>query len=278
MTLPGFSFGGAHTNDFGLYLVQKQIELVPESRDIEQVIYGRPGVYDYRTEYDKRYVSVTLATVGDTRADLLSALHAFAASIDPSKGYQQLIFDDEPDKYYLAKYTSTGNGAQQPFLTFQKLIGQVQIGFKCADPFIYSTTPQRIEWEAPYQGQTVLTNNGTASCPVKITIQSPATSSTEFEASGLGATSLGAAGGASQTAGVTLTISGVPVTYTGNIGPGDTVAIDTGNYTVTLNGQNALQYWQGDFPQLSPGANTVTEFDTMGAGAAVTFDYTERWL
>lgn len=271
-TLPGFTFGGHHISEFGLYLAQKQIEILPESRDIEQVIYGRPGVYDYRTEYDKRMVSVSLAAIGNTRADLLSAMHAFAALLDPAKGYQQLIFDDEPDRYYLAKFTSSGNGAQQPFLTFQKLMGQIQIGFKCADPFIYSTTSQHIQWDAPYQGQTTLINNGSVACPVVITIRMPNNPSLQFPSTGLGTTNL------NEISDVTLTINGVSVTYAGTIGPNDTVVIDTGNYTVTLNGQNALQYWQGDFPQLAPGSNTVTEFDIMGVGASVTFDYTERWL
>lgn len=269
VTFPGFTFGGHHISEFGLYLVQKQIEILPETRDIEQVIYGRPGVYDYRTELDKRMITVSLAAVANTRAELLSAMHAFAALLDPAKGYQQLIFDDEPDKYYLAKFTSQGS---QPYLTFQKLIGQIQISFKCADPFIYSTTPQHIQWDAPYQGQTTLTNNGTASCPVRITIKMPTNPSIEYPSTGLGTTNL------NQLSGVTLTINGVSVTYTGTIGPNDTVVIDTGNYTVTLNGQNALQYWQGDFPQLAPGPNTVTEYDTMGMGASITFDYTERWL
>lgn len=195
-----------------------------------------------------------------------------ASWLDPRAGTQQLVLDSELDKFYLVRCSGT---SEVEMVARQ---GKFTVPFLASDPFAYAIEEKRIEWEAPYQGQTSLANNGTAACPLVITLKAPGSASTEYAATGLGVTNYGAAGGESTTAGVTLTIGGVSVTYTGNIGAGDIVVIDTGHYTVTLNGENALQYWQGDFPQLQPGQNTVTEMDTAGAGVNVTFQYRERWI
>lgn len=278
--IPGFKIGGHHSNEYGLFLIQKQIEIVPESRDIEQVIYGLPGLYDYRTEHAQRMITLTLAFYDETRAKMIQNAHNFAALINPMIGYQPMIFDDEPDKFYSVKYTSSGNGAQYPLMTFDHLVGDIQLGFKCDDPFIYSTSSQDQEWEAPYNGQTTLQNNGSQSCPLLITLRAPGSTGTETEytGTGVGTTNPGSAGEVTQTAGITLTINGVSVTYAGSIGPSDEVVIDTKKFIVTKNGQNDLANWSGDFPQLDPGINTVAETDTAGAGVDVEFQYTERWL
>lgn len=270
---PGFTFGGQPSSDFGIYMNKKQIDLLPKSRDIEQVIYGRAGQYDYGTELDQRWITLTLTMMGTDRTDLLSKMRSFAALLDPRKGYQQLIFDDDPTRYYSAKYSSQ----TEPQVDLIMNIAQFQLTLKCDDPFIYSTTAREDWWAAPLNGQTVLTNNGSVECPLVIQIQAPSNAQPPGSA-GLGTTGGGTSSGASSTSGVTITINGVSVTYAGEISGSDIVEIDTGNYTVTLNGQNALQYWSGDFPILQPGDNTVIETDRAGVGANITFTFRERWI
>lgn len=250
--VPGFSLGGVHSSEFGIYLVQKQIELVPESRDYELQIYGRPGQYDFGSNLDRRMIVLQLTALSDiSRQDLIDGLRQLAAQINPMKGYQQLIFDDEPDKYYLSKYTSNGNGAQQPLLTYEQLMGHAQIGFKCDDPFAYATIPKTPSWATVAGAGKTLFNQGTAETPVVLTLTTNTVVSN-----------------------VQIGINGIYAIYNGTINPGDTVVIDTGEMTYQKNGVNAIQYWSGDFPKLQPGQNTID----CNVALNLALSYRERWL
>lgn len=269
---PGFTFAGHHSGEYNVWLARSNFHLMPPTRDRFASLVGRPGDLDLGFDYDARSISLECVIHAESEQELRQRAREVASWLDPRAGAQQLILDSEPDKYYMARCSGT---SEVEIVARQ---GRFTVPFRASDPFAYAVEAKQIEWDAPYGGQTSLQNAGSAPCPLVITLKAPSAASTEYAATGLGVTNYGAAGGAPQTAGVTLSIDGVSVTYTGNIGPGDTVVIDTGNYTVTLNGQNALQYWQGDFPQLQPGENIVAEFDTLGAGTSVTFEYRERWL
>lgn len=269
---PGFTFAGRHSGDLNVWFTKSKFQLMPPTRDRFVSIVGRPGEIDLGFDFEARTISLECVIQASSEQELRQRAREVAGWLDPRQGIQPLILDSEPDKYYLVRCSGT---SEVEIVARQ---GRFTVPFRASDPFAYAVNEKTIEWDAPYGGQTSLQNDGTADCPLVITLVAPASASTAFEATGLGATNLGAAGGSPQTAGVTLTIGGISVTYTGTIGPGDTVIIDTGNFTVTKNGANALQYWQGDFPVLKPGANLVTETDTAGAGVSVTFQYRERWL
>lgn len=246
--VPGFSIGGVHSGDYGIYLVDKIPDLLPKTRDYEVPIYGRNGQYDFGTDLDFRPILLNLAMLGSDRQDLLDNLRAFVSQIDPIKGYQQLIFDDDPGRYYLAKYTSA---TSEPQLKFTINRADFSLGFKCDDPLIYSVSPQKVTWSATANGSTTIANYGSRETPVTLTL----TTSTAVT-------------------NVQIDINGIHIIYSGTINPSDTVVIDTGEMTYTKNGQNAIQYWQGDFPHLQPGQNTIDS----SAALNIVLTYRERWL
>lgn len=269
--VPGLSIGGVHTGDYGLYLNKKTIDLLPKSRDIEQTIYGRPGRYDYGTELGQRFVKTNFTMIGSDRPDLVDNLKQFAAVVDPRKGYQKIIFDDDPNHFIWGKYTSQAS----PSVDYMMTHGKFALTFKCDDPFFYAVDSRSVNWSAPYNGQTTVTNNGSVACPVTITLKAPGDTSESYAAAGIGTTNYGSG---TKTSNVKITINGVSVTYTGEISGSDVVKIDTKEFTVTKNGVNDIAHWSGDFPDLAAGSNTITETDEMGVGASVTFDFTERWI
>ena len=65
-----------------------------------------------------------------TRTSMLSALSALAGLLDPLKGEQQLIFDEFPDSYFLAKLqkSTLSNEATVPYMV------DVNIEFACTGP------------------------------------------------------------------------------------------------------------------------------------------------
>lgn len=66
------------------------------------------------------------------------------------------------------------------------------------------------------------------------------------------------------------------------LSPGDELVINTYDMTVTLNGQNAMQYFssESDFIKLLNGLNTIEYSDGNGGSRNISFDilWKDRWL
>lgn len=264
----GFNYNGEYSGNHGLIVLDVKTSILPPIATQTVDIPGMPGTDYIRSVYGVRKLDVKVGYHGANLADFRSKMREWAGWLKPGK-LEQLIFDDEPDKYYMAVLDGSTDLSQ--IVAY----GDGTLSFICPDPFAYAVNSQIVLWDAPYQGTTTLTNNGTEECGVKITIEASSGANMDMTAAGIGSTNYGTA---SSTSGVEITIGGVSVKYTGQILSGDVVVIDTGELTVTKNGVNALQYWSGDFPKLPAGTIDVSEFDQSGNGASIKFDYTERWI
>lgn len=246
--VPGFSFGGIHSNDYGVYLSSKQPDWLPKTRDYEMAIFGMPGIKDFGTDLDMRPLTINLTMEGSDRRDLINNILAFASLFNPVEGYQRLVFDDDPGRYYMAKYTSAVTESQ---IKFTPTTADFPLGFKCDDPFIYAVQEKTVEWVSDGVSSTSLLNYGTYETPIVITVTADSTVS-DF----------------------TLTLNGIDMTFTGTLNEGDSLVIDTGEMTYKLNGENAIQYWTGDFPMLQKGINTLSASESLNLSIV----YRERWI
>ena len=70
-----------------------------------------------------------------------------------------------------------------------------------------------------------------------------------------------------------VTINGKVMTYTGEVTASDLLIIDTEKLTATFNGANALVNYNGVFPKLAVGDNTVTV-----SGGTVKVIWLNRWI
>jgi len=61
---------------------------------------------------------------------------------------------------------------------------------------------------------------------------------------------------------VRVTFLPITMVYSGTLGIGQTVCIDSTKYTVTLDGANALSNFSGDFPKLVMGNCDITYTDS----------------
>jgi len=67
--------------------------------------------------------------------------------------------------------------------------------------------------------------------------------------------------------------------YTGTLGAGDVLVIDTDAQTVTLNGVNATRYFTGTFWKLFTETSTIRWLDDdAGRTAEVKIEHEPRWL
>lgn len=107
ITLDGYSL-----SYFGLKFGKKHSHPAPKTREKTIVIPGRKGVWDFGAEMDVRQFSLPLAFVEVDRISLQKRIRDFVSFLfDPYGKAREikLIFDYEPDKFYMVKYSGQIN-------------------------------------------------------------------------------------------------------------------------------------------------------------------------
>jgi len=267
--------------------------MLPVLRKRELVIPGRHGVYDFGDNtLEKRVIEVELKYIGTSLNELRTRARQIAYWLNGYSGTKKLIFDDEIDKWYVAKIYSE-IGLQNLFK-----LGQCAVQFEC-EPFAYATLDQYDETYSYGSGQeydagliypnqrtvydwyflapffnvrhpdsrewcgfawsfnphmTSLYNYGTIETPFTITIYGEVENPRIYQ----------------ETTSAAFTISA-------NMTAGSTMIIDSENMTVTLNGANYLHKMTGNFLNLEVGANGFFFYGT-NPHAEVTFSWNHRWL
>ena len=126
---PGVSFDGVHSSTYGIYLGKSPFLLLPELNNYFETIPGREGVLDYGSNYQQREIVLSCMVLAVSEQDLKEKSRAIAAWLDPAKGLKRLIFDTEPDKFYLARVT---RGVQVEQIAKQ---GRFEVTFTAPDPY-----------------------------------------------------------------------------------------------------------------------------------------------
>ncbi len=138
-----FSYKGKSSlKDFDIIAKTVSRPTLPVLRKSELIIPGRHGTYNFgNNTYGNRTVSILLQFVGKDIYDLRIQSRQIAAWLSSTK-YLPLVFDDEPDKYYMAKiYDAVG-------LKEFTRAGEATVTFDCL-PFAYYlvSTGQDITWD-----------------------------------------------------------------------------------------------------------------------------------
>jgi len=120
--------------DFQIIAKSVDRPILPALRKREMAIPGKHGVYDFGLNtFDSRIISVLIQYIGATFNDLRLQARDIAAWLSQTS-YKELIFSDEPDKYYLAKiYDPVG------LENFFRL-GKATIQFECQPHALYVVT------------------------------------------------------------------------------------------------------------------------------------------
>lgn len=238
----GFTFGGRSDTEFKISTLSVERGLLAPTRESEISIPGRHGVWDFGAEFDKRLIKIECAIVGANRSDLITQIRNIAEWLNPLKGAQALIFDDEPDKYYKARYSG-----QADLETIVRL-GRFSLQFLCADPFAYAVADDVFTYNAA--GNYNFVRSGTATSYPKIEIQGTC--------SGNG------------TDKITVNLNNKIINFTGTLSAGEILTLDSDTISTTkTSGSIVVSVLNNidnlDFPVALPGANT---FDVSVSGAA----------
>lgn len=203
-------------------------------------IPGRPGVLHVNRSHSERPIELSFelnAKTSKQNAALAAHLSDWAESTTP----QQLIPDEQPDRYYLAQLESmSAPDLAEPFPV-------ITVRFVCADPYAYSLAERSMSVGNP------MVNDGNVHVRPVI----------RFTPSALHV-------------GATWSLNGRSISILGySIQPGHTIIIDCVNRVITDNGQaDAIMQklsLTSDWLELAPGSN-----DISGPGGVAT--WRDAWL
>jgi len=132
----GFTYNSKHSyNDYGIIAKSVNRPILPNLIKKELIVSGKSGSWDFNSnQYENRIITVDISDIETTIANLRINARVLAAWLSQTE-YKQLIFDDEPLKYYLAKVYSA--------VDFEniKRLGKGKLIFEC-QPFAISTVAE----------------------------------------------------------------------------------------------------------------------------------------
>lgn len=211
--------------------------LLPATRDYFETIVGVDGEYDFGCELEGFILNIKclLNNITPTQWKLKRA--EFAGYLNPKLGAQTLTFADEPGKVYMVRYAGRIEPTRHP------MAREFVVPLKACDPFRISAFQSTLA----ASGNAI--NTGNIDVPFALEIRGAVTNPT-------------------------VTVNGIPMTYTGTLSVNDVLTFDTQYMTAILNGANAISKCTSTFPKLAIGSNAVT----MPSGGTATLTWYDRWI
>ncbi|PEY77765.1 phage tail family protein [Bacillus cereus] len=263
---------GKSLNQLGLALLPGfQHPAAPPIRDYTVSIPGRPGAYYFGSDIDPLEFDLPLIIKPqEDRYRLSAAIRKMVATfIDPygKPKKVKLIYDYEPDKYYLAQYSGS-----LPIDRYFRM-GKFDLPLIAYDPHAYSIveSAKGIKWgdRIPWMSQIPIGLGRTS-----YMISSPQTLSINNYGSLVVRPVIEISGSATS---LTLAIKGESFsigTFTNS-----TILIDTERYAAIRNGKNILFQLQGNLEKLEliPGANAV-QIGGSNLNINIAFKYRAKYM
>lgn len=237
----GFTLNGQHSSVLGIIMASKTVPILAGSNDAYLQVPGRDGSYLIPRELADVPLPIECGIKTANAIALMTAKRQIAAWVF-SRQKVQLIFDDEPDKFYMVKYVGE--------IGLSKMsspgMGQFTLIFRC-EPTAYSI--------ADTSSGLTTTNPGTAPVFPKFTATFTA-AATSFR----------------------LLLGSSYVMVVRNFAINDVLVIDNALSKVTLNGINILSSLDlgSRFFSLPAGASTILPSPVGVANVVVS--YKGRWL
>lgn len=233
--------------DFGFVCESYDYPATPKIEHHAIHVPGQAGLYYLNTDILERLFKFSLARIDKNKEQLQVKIRNLISFLFDSKGQPRqikIVFDYEPNKYYLVKCNSD--------IPVERVLrtGKLVILFAAYDPFAYSTGSKTINIVDSIIG----INQG--SCPTKGIITIEINESISFIE-------------------VTLLNTGEFIRLEDDFIQGDVIKIDLKKEYVTKNDISEMTalFLESDFFSIPIG-----EFELMINSGTATLEYTERWL
>jgi len=266
----GFKFGENHSDDFKIVMKSINRPILGNMIPRENESYGRDGFTDYENNrVSKRIISVYCTFEASSINDLRNSIRNVSKWLY-SKNAEKLIFDDEPDKYYLARIYN-----QIDLESFTRY-GIFKIVFEC-QPWAFNLLSSQnldITWEEATMTWAEATFTWEGSAAYKfynitsaqdLEFNNVGTKETDFNSSPGAISRITVTGSAEP---LILTLNDKTITY--NNLEAFTLEIDNLKQTIEILGSNQLHNASGDletFFTIKPGNNVL---NVSGANLNIT--------
>jgi len=256
----GFSYNDISSKSMGLKARLTSWQVCGGMRNFTTTVPGKYGVTDFGADFDSREITVACNIFPKhTFSALVETIDEISTWLDPMQGLKQLVFDDIPDRYFMARLNDK--------VDCEKLIcsaGSFNLKFFCPDPFAY----------AIYDEQFNITEEGTHTI---------ARAKGNMESSPIYRIEGVLTSGVSNA--ITITTNGSEIKIVNAVlSANETLVIDTEKMTayvvdeneITL--RNALPYLEElNFPSLTVGENTIHIETSNAVFTRLSIQAKSRW-
>lgn len=257
----GFSYNDTSSSDMGIKARLTSWQVCGALRNSTAAIPGRSGVADFGADFDYREINVSCSIVPKNNLkSLVAVLDDISLWLDPTDGLKQLVFDDVPDRYFMARLYEKVDCER----LLVRSAGSFDLKFFCPDPFAYAVEDEEFSISATGTHTVKRTKGNIISNPV-------------YRIKGV------ISSGASRY--ITITTNGAELKIVNAaLSASETLAVDTDMMTAWVedaNGntlRNGLPYLSElNFPTLSVGNNTITVAVNNATFTSLDIQAKSRW-
>lgn len=255
----GFNFNGTASKNMKIKARLTSWQASPALRNFYETVPGKAGVADFGCDSGERIIMLTCYIYPQKDfAALVSVLNAMAQWLDPSKGLKQLVLDEVPDRYFMARLSEAVDCER-----LLRSAGTFTLKFICPDPHAYALEDETFVISEEGEHEISRSIGTTISEPV-YSIQGVISSDTDSY--------------------ISIIINGEELRITGALAEGETLIVDSNLVTAkvvdsvgdTLRNGPPLLY-ELNFPVLETSTNTVVVATSNATFTELNIEANSRW-
>lgn len=255
----GFNFNGITSKNMKIKARLTSWQASPSLRNFYETVPGKAGVADFGCDSGERIITLTCYIYPQKDfAALVSVLDEMSEWLDPTRGLKQLVLDEVPDRYFMARLSEA--------VDCERLIrsaGTFTLKFICPDPHAYALEDETYVISTEGEQDVIRTIGNTTSEPV-YSIQGIVASDSDSYISII-------------TGGEELRVSGV-------LNEGETLIVDSSLVTAKVVDSTGTTIRNGlpllyelNFPTLEKGTNTVVVSVSNAIFTELKIEANSRW-
>lgn len=255
----GFNFNGTASKNMKIKARLTSWQASPALRNFYETVPGKAGVADFGCDSGERIITLTCYIYPQKDfAALVSVLDAMAQWLDPTKGLKQLVLDEVPDRYFMARLSEAVDCER-----LLRSAGTFTLKFICPDPHAYALEDETFVISEEGEHEISRSIGTTLSEPV-YSIQGVVSSDTDSY--------------------ISIITNGEELRITGALAEGETLIVDSNLVTAkvvdsvgdTLRNGLTLLY-ELNFPVLETGTNTVVVSTSNATFTELNIEANSRW-
>lgn len=255
----GFQFNGITSKNMKIKARLTSWQASPALRNFYETVPGKAGVADFGCDSGERIITLTCYVYPQKDfAALVSVLDAMSQWLDPTAGLKQLILDEVPDRYFLARLSEAVDCER-----LLRSAGTFTLKFICPDPHCYALEDETFVISEEGEHEVLRSIGTTVSEPV-YSIQGIVSADTDSY--------------------ISIITGGEELRVSGALAEGETLIVDSALVTAkvvdsvgnTLRNGLPLLY-ELNFPMLETGSNTVVVATSNATFTELNIQANSRW-